>query len=882
MPAGRLDPYRFRHGMPLPRMGGAERGRTCRTRGGRGAPLPVGVPEFGEGRAMNKTLVVFAGAEEREALKRCGVMPAGWFPCALDMESGRGERVWLWPFDPAEDGAERTGEPEHPGKLLGLACETEPQRRLAERRVAKLFGAWVVHLIFLENGSGLHENRTGVGAVWKRAAWVRRLGESIRYWFADEQAREIRHLAVVVARGGPTDATEDDINRLEAEIDGSGAFTALYYADYRIETEHAQDSLSTACLWPVMAGRLLLRFLVALDGDNPELDGIFAAGVHLWKSGELLFEYPEQAFAEKLNADLPRLYQVLERGGGGHRADETSSLPQMPSVFPNLPQRLRDFGCPRGGTERKSPEEKPEEEHADVGPCGKERRKAEDDSSATGRSWHGAQVEKQAEACLDDGRWEELRKKAREDFIARERVAHAEGGAFGGATDYAVENAFRAVAKDPHAIEGELEKTSAEGEDVGELAEKTYAVWLDVVAAEKSRREALATLEGAAKELVLAQRHYVTAPYGAAAAVAVSMACGYALFWLLWVLGGSGTWPLAAGCAALVAAGAFAAWKRMAMVHGRAGQEAYKRFAGLVEDADRKMDLRHGAAAGTVIAAETAHRHLLREAARTTLERLLRRVWRIVRTEVQSPPLDATWRAGEDTPEGGVENAGETAEVCPEEELDDRDQLETYLGLSRWTANAQELAGAGMTEGRQVEDILQEVGSAEEKRSFTVFWRGLCDECDRLHQGNFPATVVIPKIREWISWLVGSLVDARQRDFRDAIARAGGPHAGLLPAVGVAEVRRQDPYTWASAHVDEPNKRVKTEHLFIFHKTPPGQPLPQHPGRVGNATCVMVSGLSGLPQAGLYFVDILIHGFERDGHGKLVLRCGSQQAVAGA
>lgn len=797
------------------------------------------------GCKMSGTLVAFISADEKEVLKGGGVLPPGWFPDASEMGMGPGERVWLWPNEPVEEELEKDGGvPAHPGSLLGLACGTDSERRLAERRVAKLFGAWVVHVVFLESGSGKSDGRTGLGAVLKRAAWVHRLEESIRYWFAAEQVRNIRHLAIVLARGGPVDATDGEIAGLEREIGQDGAFRALYFADHLIKIRGEDDALHTENLWPVTTGRLLLRFLVALAGDNPELDDIFAGGVHIWKSGELLFDYPDEVLEQKLKDDLPRLYRALGHLGGNGVLPPPSPLP---SVFPGLHRRLRAFGDPEG--------------------------------TAVDGDWYTADVPALTTERLTDKRWDGLVDAARQDFSARERKAFAEDAASGGAGDFAPGTVFAEVAQNPRAIEARLEWVSAAAADGGGGPVDAFEAWKQVTEKEKKRRLSQETLEKASREMTKAKTHYVTALYGAAAAVALSLACGYTLFWGLWALGGNAAWPLAAGCAALAGGGAFAAWGVMSAVHRHAASAAYVRFGQLAEDVDAAMDARHGVAVATVCAAETVHRRLLREGARSALERLLERVWRIVDHELQSPPLDATWRQeqeeGEEKEKTCVDSADEAVaakERHRKEQQEAMDERVSYLKLSRWTEDLRDLGADGEV-GVQVDELLREIGGAGGARSFEAFWRKLCNRTDLPRQGNIPAGTAIPEIRRWLAGLVGSLLDARQRDFRNELSRAPGARRdGLLPRAGEDAVRRQDPYTWASADANEQHKRFKAEHLFIFPKVGSGEKLPAHPASIGAAHCVMVRGMSGLPQAGLYFADIQIHGFAAGTDGKLIFK----------
>lgn len=802
---------------------------------------------------MGDPLVVFIPEKDREALKGGGVLPPGWFRDAGEMSAGEGGgRVWLWTQTPEDADPAAPEGPPHPGVLLGLPCATDSDRRLAERRVAKLFGAWVVHVVFLDGDPGTDPGKVGVAPLLKRAEWVVRLTESIRYWFAEEQVRNIHHVAVVVARGGPVCLSEDEFGKIQKAMgleDGESGktkqdtgeertFTACFFADHRIETERGRDALHSACLWPVLTGRLLMRFLVTLETQpHPEDNDIFTAGVHLWKSAELTFEYPMQVLEARLENDLPRLYGALEGlgnglgGGGGDAGGEGTVEP--PAVFPGLAISL---GTPAGGRA------------ADMAG------KAED--------WHEVPVGEILEKKLDDANWDGARARARADFAEKERTGF--GQAEDGTAEYAPQTAFREVDRTPAAIEGELRRVRD-----GEIPLGTgdvYGEWLGVVRAEEERQAAKKTLRGAAVELEKAQRHYVTPPYGVSAAAAVSAAAGYALFWAFWALGGNAAWPLAAGCAALVAAGAFVGWATITHVHRQAGREALAEFLALAEGVDNAMNSRHLAAVKTVKTAETNHRALLRGEAREALARLLERVKRIVSTELQTPPLDATLRQdGADGEDGGTEGEARTREA--------REQLETYLRETRWSEEAHGGAAGGDgggAVGERVEALIQAAAADEGPESFTQFWQDLCRRTDTPREGNLPATVVIPEIRRWMEGLVGKLLDAQQMDFREETAEPGrGRASRLLPRAGAARVDAGDGFTWASAHVDQPEGSYN-EKLFYFTKCPEDEhpPIPE----LTRVTVVPVPGMSGLPQAALYWMDIRLHGFKREKDGRLAFR----------
>lgn len=798
---------------------------------------------------MSDPLVVFIPEKYREELEHGGVLPPTWFRDAADLPPGGsgGERVWLWTEPPpSEDELRTTGAaPLHPARLLGLPCKTDAERELSERRVAKLFGAWVAHFVFLESGSGTQAGRTGIRAVRQCAEWTRRLKESIRYWFSDEQARNIRHLAVVIATGGAVDVSEDDIRALEKELGDEGAFQALYFADHRIETERENDSLHMSCLWPVVTGRLLLRFLVALGKKDPEKEDLFASGAHLWKSGELLFEYPMEALSQKLKEDLPRLYGKLsgERDGGGEESPKVPAQPwvPLPPVFPDLTANLSECAKPEGG-------------------------------EFTGADWHAENVEDIAKKRQDDSRWDKARNAARAEFAEVERKEFAGGGTNGRVEDFDPVTEFTKVAENPRGIEAQCDRVTSPGPDVA--SGDVYAAWLVVVSAEVERRKKQKCLIEAAAELAKAQKRYVTPSYGVAAPVAVSLAGGYPAFWALMALGGDAAWFLAVVCAGLVAGGAFFAWWKMTRVHRQAGRTAFAEFAELAEAVDKAMDSRHQKETETVKQAEEVHRGLLRAGAQASLARLLLRVRQILRHELESPPLDATWRQEE------AEDAG-MGEESPEkqEKRREREERATYLALSRWTEKVEE---HGHSCRAEVMRLLEEVGrevknpavAVPESQSFAAFWHNLCSrvETDKLRKGNLPAQEIIPAIRRWIENLTGRLLDAQQRDFRNELAQTTGPHHdALLPQDGKRAVEKQDPFTWASASLTDEHVRMTSEHLYVFRKTTPDG-REQLPGRVGTAGCVDVPEMSGLPQAALYFRDILLHGFKRENEGQLAFR----------
>ena len=102
---------------------------------------------------MQSPLVVFIPEKEREPLRSSGVLPPSWFEeCNRSLWDGAGDRVYFWPHMPDYETATagRGGNPPPPAQLLGLETKGDEWMR-SENLVAKLFGATVLHVLFLDD-----------------------------------------------------------------------------------------------------------------------------------------------------------------------------------------------------------------------------------------------------------------------------------------------------------------------------------------------------------------------------------------------------------------------------------------------------------------------------------------------------------------------------------------------------------------------------------------------------------------------------------------------------------------------------------------------------------------------------------------------------------
>ena len=787
---------------------------------------------------MQSPLVVFMPEKEREPLRSSGVLPPSWFEeCNRSLWDGAGDRVYFWPHMPDYETAKagRGGNPPPPAQLLGLETKGDEWMR-SENLVAKLFGATVLHVLFLDDEVDGTPGLADMAPVLKLVQWVRSLGDSIRTWFADTQNRNIRHVAVVVARRGPFHLTEDQLAAFRKEFGEEGsAVNTCYLVSSRLEVGLGHDALHAKYLWPIIVGRLLLRMLIELSQKDAS-NGIFLPGVHLIRSSEYLINCPAGEIDGLKEEALQSVYRVINHESSAIAADEGGRIrrPQVVNreigVFPDLSSNLVEPG--NSG-----------------------------DAVCSGSDWHRAPVMEIVNEANRDSRWNAARKRARDNFAACERRHFLEKE-----QDRVMEARaiFGRVAKNPGNIRDE-ERSLQEKLPADTYGSDTiYEKWRAMVQAERLRKDAQKRLEDAGREMVRAQNHYVTAPYGILAVMAASLFCGFALVRILWAVGGNGGLLVAIALSSLSALGAFSAWFAIAWLHGRAGCTAMVELKALADDVDAKMNERHAAAVQAIRTAETRHRIGLRRNAIFVLQRLLERVDRIVDRELlQSPTSDVFY----------LEEKGEATDAPHASSSPDNENVNEEIAVFRGrTRFSRVLSGCApdvngqksFNVGKVIAEAFQESG----EKSFQSFWERLCDETDGANrQGNFPAQIFVPRIRDWFRNFGGRLVMAQKLDL---IASAEGESSGSKPAKALPEefdhLRGDSGFALASVDVESEAVRDAPRMVFV----PKAAAISNHAktllqgGGGGEIGVCETPVLDGLPQTAFFFQDIRVNGIGRD------------------
>ena len=788
---------------------------------------------------MPSPLVVFIPEKERNALRSSGVIPPSWYEtCDRTLWESSGNRVYFWPHDADYKlAAAGGGSPPPPAELLGLETRGDEWMR-SENQVAKLFGSTVLHVLFLDDEAQGNPGLVDAEPLLALSRWIRALGDSICTWFAETQNRNIRHVAVVVARKGFFHLSGDQLRAIEGELTDSGALKTCYFIDSRLEVNLEHDALHAVCLWPVIVGRLLLRMLIEVTSENSS-EGIFLPGVHLIRSFEYLMDCPSDKVAEVAQSAQHAVYRLIHLEGMEAESG-TGSASRRPEVrnrenngFAELKTRLSEYGGVPSLLYR-------------------------------GKDWHRVDVDDLVEMTNDDSLWDSARAKARVHFAECERKMFREKE-----KDRVMEAraVFSRVAKNPGNIDNEARRLHEEephdtwGRDI------IYDKWRLMVRAELARKEAQKQLADAGREMRRAQNHYVTAPYGMLAVVAASLFCGYALFRTFWALGGSESLIVALVLSSLSFVGAAGACIAMSWFHRRAGRMAMDELCAIKESVDAKMDDRHAASVEIVKTAEARHSVGLRRAAIAVLKRLLDRVGRIVGRELQSPTVDVSYRHGDANETDGFPAPAKDGNLR-------REELEVFAAQTRFlhsvAGNATEV---GRANSSNVDKVISGAFRESGEKSFKTFWSRLCAETDGLNQqGNFPAQVFVPRIRNWFKDFGDDLVMAQKLDLiEDSKGDAAASSSPSVLPKEFGDLRGDSGFALASAHVE--SEMVQASPRTVFLPSAAGMSADVQRllgGAAGDEIEICETNvLDGLPQVAFFFQDIRVWGIGTGDGGRL-------------
>ena len=694
---------------------------------------------------MEKPFVIITPESNREALRRCGVLPEGLFR-TFDVKSnglradagGDGlPSVYLWPYELKYDcGSDENQvelyKPDVPG-LFGLkppANDTEKQHN--ERLITSLLGCVMVHIVFLDKRRS-EEGYAAFGSFKEIIDWGQSLRRALNVRFRNEKILQaVESVLVIVARGEQVSLRASDVEQfnkciqqsrsdefvLDSPSDSSQSqrkvFRSCYFLDYNLCVRDSRELYHSAVVWDVMVGRLLLAFLLS---RNDRVRWWQVPGIKLWRAFDCISEIDvksDKRLVDEMLAQANRAVQDLVADADA--LDGLSLMYASPSVkFPMEDKALEptDFG---NASWREPPPEGWSEYDTKTcveNTCGMSRwLPALEDVRRALPGWK-----------ISYGRQADTR-----DSKAVFRMVHLAPG-----------NLMKIV----RGIYSKLQKSSV----VDNRDPKRD--WSSLVATEQKRVEASKSVKKDAPELEKAQRHYVGLGVSAIIVAAVCATLGAAVYYLVHTMCGlfaikTPDWLISLFFFVFIFIGSAAAAALFFFCHARAGRRALSVLAKESEHVDAMMQKRDGMARRLVAHGMLMRDKLVLRAHRFRAWALLKRTQDILLTELQ--PVVARRIDGaavDDAIPGQVErdivremflkrtrNSFGPYRITMDEEL--------RMGLDRlvaqwWFEN----------------DMGRNVPIAD-ARSFLELWRGLCAEDQEL-AGYFPARLFASEIRSFVS-----------------------------------------------------------------------------------------------------------------------------------
>jgi hypothetical protein len=666
-----------------------------------------------------KPIVVLTPKAEREALRSCGTLPAGFFRMfGCDSASGPGvpaasvPAIYLWEheidYKRGEVLAARIEErPADIPVFFGMQDSADDDQRQAnEVEITRLLDSVVVHVVFLDNREGDGRGYAEFRSFAEIADWSRHFNKVLSIRFPNEYLlRNTENVLVIVARGEQVKVSREELAAFNGCIGEVKAFKSCYFLDYNLGVDESRELFHSRAVWNVMVGRLLLGFLlsrVTSGTANSSKPFWLRPGVKIWRAAECVVEVSADFIEKQVGDALAKAYKRVQ------------------ALVDSEKQVVMEFG-----TEEPLPGLKIEE----LKPSGS----AEWEMPSGG--WSDFPGEACAVAVANPARWDDALETARQsidEWKRKQPVLACDG-------EREARGSFDCVHEKPGQVFsltkklfGALAQDRASAKECGSDALEQR--WNAVVQAEQARRAMIGRAQNEARELRRAQNHYVGMGFGLVVVAAVSALCGWVLSQLISGIGGSIVYSI--WLASATALGSFGVFCLVLFLHWRAGRKGAEAFIETCKTADRQMQIRHERVKAIIEAAICAKARRRRLNTRFRAWTLLERIKSVVITEIQ--PAAALVDHLEPTESGGV---------SPESSAGRRS---AFIAMTRKPISSlNPVLGDDAKNDQEVESWWG-AKPKDGDENFRVLWSRLC-KLDKTSTGHLPVSVFVPKIREFVS-----------------------------------------------------------------------------------------------------------------------------------
>lgn len=696
---------------------------------------------------MGKPFVIIMPEAEREALRKSGVLPEGFFR-SFDVESnglGRGEDsaglppVYLWPYDlrynnVIEDGGEGLYKPDVPG-FFGMDPPVDDAAKMHnERLIASLLGCVMVHVVFLDE-----QRRQGGGyAVFESFEEIVTWGESLRkalnVRFRNEMVlQSMESVLVIVARKEQVSLREADVRRFNDCVcqyrgdvyvqDASLApeewqrkvFKSCYFLDYNLCVRDSRELYHSAEIWDVMVGRLILAFMLSRKGRRRWWQ---VPGIKLWRSLECAMEVDANSDKRLVDDTMAQANLAVQNLVADTDSTKDISLFHVkPGVV--FPKEVKPLA-------------------------------PEDAESATWRDLpSGGWSEYDTQGCVSktcgSGRWAGSFKEIKQRFAEWKST-------FGQQADYSdIKSIFRFVHFAPGnllvAVKGVCKTLCLNSAHVDDSTPRRD--WESLVSAERARRAAMRRVEKDAPEMESAQRHYVGLGVAALIVASVCAALGLSVYYLLHTIFSLFSLKTSALLVAsfffvFIVIGSAAAALLMVWCHSKAGRRAHSVLADESKGVDDQTVKKDDKTRAIVVHGMRTRDTLIMRSRRFRAWALLKRTQDILLTELH-PAI--SMRTGEIDDEK-IESRGKERRSVREAFLK---RTRNVFGPYHITMKeelrlrVERLVASWWSENAENRDI-----PPANARNFSELWHALCAEDQEL-TGYFPARLFSREIRTFVA-----------------------------------------------------------------------------------------------------------------------------------
>ena len=681
-------------------------------------------------------IIVIAPQKERQALRSCGVLPDRCFRDVVDdthtPDGDHFSPVCLWPYDIKYTGTAPLVEnlkqipPDVPAFLgLGIA-ESDDQLKENELAIAALFGAIIVHIVFLDEriGSRGYAKLNPLEAI---SEWGMNFRKAMDTRFPNEYyVRFENHILVLISPHNQVSATEEDLQRFRACLaPGSGVFSSCYFLNYNLRIGKSKELFYSMDVWSVMVSRLIMAFMLSQGSDIHE-HFWKDHGIKVWNAQECLLSIEKDSGTQVIDEAFKKTFSLIQEKVVAHHDkngfEERLKIWSSPSHTGNQPEAI-DPIKPDYAT---VPNEPPEWRTLPKG------------------GWSDFDAKLCVENTADDNHWKnssDVRQLLVQNWINENPP-----------TDFSpfVNDLFENVKRSSALLFCGLDILSDQMQEAGNRKKGTEDEFKALAQTEQQRRKVLEDIKDEAVEMGRAQAHYVGYGMGVFITVVIALMFGWVIWRITQLLGGGVVMPI-------VLTGAIWAGSLLAMLmvlgfHSKRGKIGVNHIISQSIAADRLMVQRDQHARNILVQSIETRDELNINAIRFRVWALLKRTQSILQTELQ-PYSPVIWEALGHVPEVGTSSVNA--------------QRDKFLAKTRKTIGPFSISDGSFMK-KDIEALADEAVFGKQANQlfkdepFCKRWKRICNT-DCQNMGYHPAKLFIDEVHSFVLQYLEKLIQVMDR-----------------------------------------------------------------------------------------------------------------------